>query len=61
MSERWSGVKLPAAYTSAVAKRAEHFSSARGTSNVNLFGYRQGVIDLDAEVAHGALDLLMSK
>ena len=41
--------------------RAEHFSSARGTSDINLFGYSQRVIDLDAEVTHGAFYFLMSK
>jgi hypothetical protein len=30
-----------------------------GASDINMFGDRQGVIDLDAEVAHCALHALM--
>jgi hypothetical protein len=61
MSERRSKFDVPLAYSSAGAKRAERVSSARGTSDINLFGDRQGVIDLETEVAHRALHALMSE
>ena len=32
-----------------------------GSSDVNLFRYGEGIIDLDAEIAHGALDLGMAE
>src|SRR5262249_48970575 len=31
-----------------------------GTSDIDLLGYGQGVVDFDTEVAHRALDLLIS-
>jgi hypothetical protein len=31
----------------------------RNGSDINLFGYSEGVVDLDAEIAHRALDLPM--
>ena len=31
------------------------------TSDVDLFGYRESVVDLDAEIAHRALDFLVSQ
>jgi len=33
------------------------FALCPGSSNIDLFGYRDSVINLDAEVSHGALDL----
>jgi hypothetical protein len=41
--------------------RTEHLSSARVISDINLFRYSQGVIDLDAEIPDGAFDLGMPK
>jgi hypothetical protein len=39
-------------------ERAAHIRSARVfNSDINLFRYRQGVIDLDTEIPDGALDL----
>jgi len=35
---------------------AEHVRSAQGISDVDLFSYREGIIDLDAEVSDGAFD-----
>jgi hypothetical protein len=32
-----------------------------GTSDVNLFSYRKGIVDLDAEVTHGALDFRVAE
>jgi len=32
-----------------------------GSSDVDLFGYGESVVDLNAEVAHRALDLLVSQ
>jgi hypothetical protein len=32
-----------------------------GISDIDLFRYRQGVIDLDAEITYSALDLCMSE
>ena len=37
--------------------QAEHVRSAPANSDVNLFRYGKGVIDLDAEVLDGAFDL----
>ena len=31
-----------------------------GSSDIDLFGYGKGVVDLDTEVTHRALDVLMS-
>ena len=36
---------------------AEHVRSAPGTSDINLLGDRQGVVDLDPEITHCALYL----
>jgi hypothetical protein len=32
-----------------------------GTSDVDLFSYCQGIVDLDAKVTHGAFDLRMAE
>ena len=32
-----------------------------GSSDVNLFSYGEGIIDFDAEIPNGALDLRMSQ
>jgi hypothetical protein len=37
--------------------RAETIGSARRRSNIDLFGYGKSIINLDAKVAHRALDL----
>ena len=37
-----------------------HSRSAR-SSDVNLFCYRQGIADLDAEVSYGAFDLCVAE
>ena len=46
---------------SAQNERAEHVCSARGNSDVDLFGYRKGIIKLDAEVPDGTFDLGVAK
>jgi hypothetical protein len=43
----------------AESDRAEHVRSARGTSDIDLFRYCQGIVDLDAEVPDRAFDLGM--
>jgi hypothetical protein len=37
--------------------RAETIGSARRGSDIDLFGYGKSIINLDAKVAHHALDL----
>jgi hypothetical protein len=41
--------------------RAEQTHSARSASNVDLFGYRESIINLDTEIADRALDLGMTE
>src|SRR6478672_8579358 len=43
----------------AESDRAERVRSARGTSDIDLFRYCQGIVDLDAEVPDRAFDLGM--
>ena len=39
----------------------QSMSALPGYSDINLFSYRQGIIDLDTEVMKGALDLCMAE
>jgi len=41
--------------------RVETVGSAWRGSDIDLFGYSKSIIDFDAEVAHGALDLGVAK
>ncbi len=41
--------------------RAETVSAARRGSDLDLFGYSKSIINLDAKVAHRALDLGVAK
>ncbi len=41
--------------------RAETVGSARGGSDIDLFSYGKSIVNLDAKVAHRALDLGVSK
>ena len=42
-------------------RAAQSASALPPKSDVDLFCYREGVIDLDAEISNGALDLNMSQ
>jgi hypothetical protein len=41
--------------------RAEHVRSARGFSDLNLFRYRQCIVDFNAEIPDRAFDLGVAK
>jgi len=43
-----------------IAKRSAR-PRARDHSDINLFSYRQSIIDFDAEIPHRAFDLRMAK
>ena len=41
---------------SPIYSRAERFPLCPGRSDINLFGYGEGIVDLDAEIPDGAFD-----
>jgi hypothetical protein len=47
--------------TSRMPREGQSYSALPGSSDINLFSYGESVVDLNAEIAHRALDLLVSQ
>ena len=56
-SAEFGATRMPACGTKLPKLVGQSTSALPGNSDINLFCYGQGVIDLDAEVSDGALDL----